>query len=176
MENCGHFFLSIRKTYRVSAIPKKPSVSLLPSAEADGLKDLEAKPLPLWTLASLSGKSSYMYDRCHLLRELHLPSYRPETIVEKREVALQAPLQGLSENWYQHPRNKFGDVNHAYLTHSKKRKRKAFRSKMLKRQLINLQEKLLHQTDDLHSFYKEQLEYTADYHCRLAIIRKTLKR
>ena len=24
--------------------------SLLPSASADGLKDLEAKPLPLWTL------------------------------------------------------------------------------------------------------------------------------
>ncbi len=25
-----------------------PSASLLPSASADGLKDLEAKPLPLW--------------------------------------------------------------------------------------------------------------------------------
>ena len=32
------------------AIPKKPSASLLPSASADGLKGLEAKPLPLWTL------------------------------------------------------------------------------------------------------------------------------
>ena len=28
-----------------------PSASLLPSASADGLKDLEAKPLPLWALA-----------------------------------------------------------------------------------------------------------------------------
>ena len=27
-----------------------PQGSLLPSASADGLKDLEAKPLPLWTL------------------------------------------------------------------------------------------------------------------------------
>ena len=28
-----------------------PSASLLPSASADGLKGLEAKPLPLWALA-----------------------------------------------------------------------------------------------------------------------------
>ena len=42
------------------------------------------------------------------------------------------------------PRNKYNDVSRAYLIHSKKRKRKAARTKMLKRQLINLLVKLLH--------------------------------
>ncbi|WP_298981168.1 hypothetical protein, partial [uncultured Parabacteroides sp.] len=37
-------------------IPKAPSSSLLPSAEADGLKGLEAKPLPLWHGGQVQGK------------------------------------------------------------------------------------------------------------------------
>lgn len=73
------------------------------------------------------------------------------------------------------PRNKFDDVSRAYLSHSKKRKRKASRSRMLKRRLIHLLEKLLHQTDQLHSIYQDRLEYPADYHRRLSVIGKVVE-
>lgn len=73
------------------------------------------------------------------------------------------------------PRNKFDDVNRAYLAHCKKRKRKASHTRMLKRRLIHLLAKLLFQTDELHSSYKLGLKNTSGYYRRLSIIRKVLE-
>lgn len=73
------------------------------------------------------------------------------------------------------PRNKWGDVSRAYLAYSRKRRRKASRSRMLKRRLLNLLEKLLYQTGRLHADHKGQLEHTSDYHRRLSVIRKAFK-
>ncbi|MEG2639824.1 MAG: DDE transposase, partial [Clostridiales bacterium] len=47
------------------------------------------------------------------------------------------------------PRNKYDDVSRAYLSYSKKRKRKASRTRMLKRRLIHLLDKLIEQTNEL---------------------------
>ncbi len=46
------------------------------------------------------------------------------------------------------PRNKYADVAEAYLSYSKKRKRKVSRTRMLKRRMIRLLEKLLTQMDE----------------------------
>lgn len=72
------------------------------------------------------------------------------------------------------PRNKYSDVSRAYLSHSKKRRRKASRTHMLKRRLINLLEKLLLQTDHLHASHGKLLKHPSDYHRRLSVIRKVL--
>ena len=48
------------------------------------------------------------------------------------------------------PRNKYDDVAKAYLSYCKKRKRKASRTRMLKRRMIRLLEKLLMQRDGIH--------------------------
>ena len=47
---CPHAWHGAAEKRSASAIPKAPLASLLPSASADGLKGLEAKPLPLWAL------------------------------------------------------------------------------------------------------------------------------
>ena len=54
------------------------------------------------------------------------------------------------------------------------RKRKASRTRMLKRRMIRLLEKLISQRDEIHSRYGTSLRYTQDYHKRLSIIRKVL--
>ena len=72
------------------------------------------------------------------------------------------------------PRNKYADVAASYLSYSKKRKRKASRTRMLKRRMIRLLEKLLMQRDEIHSRYGSLLRYTQDYQKRLSIIRKVL--
>ena len=69
------------------------------------------------------------------------------------------------------PRNKYADV---YLSYCKKRKRKASRTRMLKRRLIRLLEKRLIQMDEIHRDYGAVLQYTQDYQKRLSIIRKVL--
>ena len=61
-----------------------------------------------------------------------------------------------------------------YLSYCKKRKRKASRTRMLKRRMIRLLEKLLIQMDEIHREYGAALRYTQDYRKRLSIIRKVL--
>ena len=72
------------------------------------------------------------------------------------------------------PRNKYADVEASYLSYSKKRKRKVSRTKMLKRRMIRLLEKLLIQRDGIHREYGVSLRYTPDYRKRLSVIRKVL--
>ena len=72
------------------------------------------------------------------------------------------------------PRNKYTDVAESSLSYCKKRKRKASSTRMLKRRMIRLLEKLLIQRDDIHREYGATLRYTQDYQKRLSIIRKVL--
>lgn len=72
------------------------------------------------------------------------------------------------------PRNKYDDVAKAYLSYCKKRKRKASRTRMLKRRMLRLLEKLIIQRDEIHKKYGKLLRYTPDYQKRLSIIRKVL--
>ena len=72
------------------------------------------------------------------------------------------------------PRNKYANVADDYLSYCKKRKRKASRTRMLKRRMIMLLEKLLIQMDEIHRDYGVALRYTKDYQKRLSIIRKVL--
>ncbi len=71
-------------------------------------------------------------------------------------------------------RNKYKNVSASYLSYCKKRKRKASRTRMLKRRMIRLLEKLLIQRDEIHKEYGTSLRYTQDYQKRLSIIRKAL--
>ena len=72
------------------------------------------------------------------------------------------------------PRNKYTDVAASYLSYCKKRKRKASRTRMLKRRMIRLLEKLIMQRDDIHREHGSLLKYTQDYQKRLSIISKVL--
>ena len=75
------------------------------------------------------------------------------------------------------PRSKYRNVAESYLSYCKKRKRKArkaSRTRMLKRRMIRLLEKLLIQRDEIHGEYGTSLRYTRDYQKRLSIIRKVL--
>lgn len=72
-------------------------------------------------------------------------------------------------------RNKYDDVSRAYLSYSKKRRRKASRSRMLKRRLIHLLDKLIEQTNELHQNYKSQINLSANYQKRFSVIKKVLK-
>ncbi|MDC2282732.1 transposase [Bacteroides stercoris] len=51
------------------------------------------------------------------------------------------------------PRNKYRNVVESYLSYCKKRKRRASRTRMLKRRMIKLLEKLLSQRDGIHNEY-----------------------
>ena len=66
------------------------------------------------------------------------------------------------------PRNKYRNVAESYLSYCKKRKRRASRTRMLKRRMIKLLEKLLSQRDGIHSEYGALLRYTQDYQKRLS--------
>ena len=72
------------------------------------------------------------------------------------------------------PRNKYANVSESYLSYCKKRKRKTSRTRMPKRRMIKLPEKLLIQMDEIHREYGTSLRYTSDYQKRLSIIRKVL--
>jgi hypothetical protein len=89
-------------------------------------------------------------------------------------MALQAYLPSLQELGIRRPRNKYADVAESYLSYCKKRKRKASRTRMLKRRIIRLLEKLLIQMDEIHRDYGAVLQYTQDYQKRLSIIKKVL--
>lgn len=73
------------------------------------------------------------------------------------------------------PRNKYDDVHRAYLSYSKKRKRKASHTRMLKRRLIHLLEKLIRQVNELHQNYKNKIALSADYQKRFSIIKRVLR-
>ena len=72
------------------------------------------------------------------------------------------------------PRNKYRNVAESYLSYCKKRKRKASRTRMLKRRMIRLLEKLLIQRDEINREHGASLRYAQDYLKRLSIIRKVL--
>ena len=72
------------------------------------------------------------------------------------------------------PRNKYTDVAKSYLSYCKKRKRKASRTRMLKRRMMRLLEKLIMQKDAIHREYGASLRYTQDYQKRLSIVGKVL--
>ena len=90
-------------------------------------------------------------------------------------MALQVYLQALCvELGIRLPRNKYKNVAESYLSYCKQRKRKVSRTRMLKRRIIRLLEKLLMQRDEIHNRYGSSLRYTQDYQQRLSIIRKVL--
>lgn len=70
------------------------------------------------------------------------------------------------------PRNKYDDVSRAYLSYSKKRKRRQSQTRMLKRRLIHLLEKLIGQIDALDRSHGHRLQLSSDYQKRLSVIRK----
>ena len=72
------------------------------------------------------------------------------------------------------PRNKYRNVAVSYLSYCKKRRRKVSRTRMLKRRMIRLLEKLLMQRDGIHREHGTSLRYTQDYLKWLSIIRKVL--
>lgn len=79
-----------------------------------------------------------------------------------------------SELHIRRPRNKFDDVSRVYLSYCKQRKRKTSRTRMLKRRLLHLLEKLLLQIDEIRKVHGSELSHTSDYQRRLSIIRKVL--
>lgn len=72
------------------------------------------------------------------------------------------------------PRNKYDEVSRAYLSYSKKRKRKTSHTRMLKRRLLHLLEKLIGQTRVLHHNYKGKIALSSDYQKRFSAIKKVL--
>ena len=90
-------------------------------------------------------------------------------------MALQAYMPALQGSLgIRRPRNKYRNVAESYLFYCKKRKRRASRTRMFKRRMIKLLEKLLCQRGGIHSEYGALLRYTQDYQKRLSIIRKVL--
>ena len=110
-----------------------------------------------------------------MLWEPHAFSYGYETPLGKHRMALQPYMPALQGSLgIRRPRNKYRNVAESYLSYCKKRKRRASRTRMLKRRMIKLLEKLLSQRDGIHSEYGALLRYTQDYQKRLSIIRKVL--
>ena len=93
---------------------------------------------------------------------------------ESIEWLLRHICQHCGELGIRRPRNKYADVEASYLSYSKKRKRKVSRTRMIKRRMIRLLEKLLIQRDGIHREYGVSLRYTPDYRKRLSVIRKVL--
>lgn len=73
------------------------------------------------------------------------------------------------------PRNKYPEVKQAYLIHSKKRKRKASATRMLKRRLLELLEKLLDQIHQLIASHGSNFKPSGDFLRRLNIITRVLE-
>ena len=93
----------------------------------------------------------------------------------KHRMALQPYMPALQGSLgIRRPRNKYRNVAESYLFYCKKRKRRASRTRMLKRLMIKLLEKLLIQRDEIHREYGASLRYTRDYRKHLSIIRKIL--
>ena len=75
----------------------------------------------------------------------------------------------------QRPRNKYLDVRRAYLAYSKLRKRRKSQTRMIKRRLLQLLEKLLDQLEQLHSSYRNRLTLSSDYQRRFSVIQTVLE-
>ncbi|RGR02301.1 transposase, partial [Bacteroides sp. AF26-7BH] len=75
----------------------------------------------------------------------------------------------------QRPRNKYLDVSRAYLAYSKLRKRRKSQTRMVKRRLLQLLEKLLDQLEQLHSSYRHRLTLSSDYQRRFSVIQTVLE-
>ena len=75
----------------------------------------------------------------------------------------------------QRPRNKYLDVSRAYLAYSKLRKRRKSQTRMIKRRLLQLLEKLLEQLKLLHSSYRDRLTLSSDYQRRFSVIQRVLE-
>ncbi|WP_320996802.1 transposase [Bacteroides nordii] len=75
----------------------------------------------------------------------------------------------------QRPRNKYLDVSRAYLAYSKLRKRRKSQTRMIKRRLLQLLEKLLDQMRQLHSSYRNRLTLSSDYQRRFSVIQTVLE-
>ena len=75
----------------------------------------------------------------------------------------------------QRPRNKYLDVSRAYLAYSKLRKRRKSQTRMVKRRLLQLLEKLLDQLEQLHSSYRHRLTLSSDYQRRFSVIKTVLE-
>lgn len=73
------------------------------------------------------------------------------------------------------PRNKYADVSTAYLSYSKKRKRKHSYTRKIKRRLLHLLEKLVCQMEKLHRSYRASLDLSSDYQKRFSVIKTVLK-
>lgn len=76
---------------------------------------------------------------------------------------------------YNVPRNKYLDVSRAYLAYSKLRKRRKSQTRMIKRRLLQLLEKLLEQLKLLHSSYRDRLTLSSDYQRRFSVIQRVLE-
>lgn len=72
------------------------------------------------------------------------------------------------------PRNKYDDVSRAYLSYSKKRKRKSSQTRMIRRRLLHLLAKLIGQMDAIHHTYKSELALSSDYQKRFSVVKKVL--
>ena len=110
----------------------------------------------------------------HTTRATCAFSYRHELPLGKPRMAYKYICKHCGELGIRRPRNKYKNVSASYLSYCKKRKRKASRTRMLKRRMIRLLEKLISQRDGIHSRYGTSLRYTQDYRKRLSIIRKVL--
>lgn len=75
----------------------------------------------------------------------------------------------------QRPRNKYLDVSRAYLAYSKLRKRGKSKTRMIKRRLLQLLEKLLDQLEQFHSSYRNRLTLSSDYQRRFSVIQTVLE-
>lgn len=104
----------------------------------------------------------------------HAFSDRYETPLGKPRMAYRHICKHCGKLGIRRPRNKYADVADAYLSYCKKRKRKTSRTRMLKRRMIGLLEKLLIQRDGIHREHGNSLRYAQDYWKRLSIIRKVL--
>jgi hypothetical protein len=70
------------------------------------------------------------------------------------------------------PRSKYDDVSRAYLSYSKKRKHKQSHTRMLKRRLIHLLEKLIGQVEELYLNHKHSLDLSSNSRKRFSVIKK----
>ena len=96
---------------------------------------------------------------------------------DRYETPLGKPRMACRHCWelgIRRPHNKYRNVAESYFPIARKEKRKASRTRMLKRRMIRLLEKLLIQRGMKFTGSAGSLRYTRDYRKRLSIIRKIL--
>jgi len=73
------------------------------------------------------------------------------------------------------PRSKFDKQSRRYLNYSKKRKRRQTETRVLKRSLLHLLNKLIGLTDDVLTQYSKQINLSSRFHKRYAVIVQVLR-